>query len=97
MLETSPCPPPHFRTLLRFPIRPPINLTIRAVRPSLLDLRLTGDCCVFDLGGGMIGVCVGEYGLARICGMPLDVPSLNLLLDRTRSRPPRRRSGRRVH
>ena len=62
------------------------------VRPSLLDLRFTGDPWVVDRNDGSFELCLGDYCLAGICGMTFDLPTFNQVLDRMRSRRPRRRS-----
>jgi hypothetical protein len=53
---------------------------IRSVRPSLLDLRFTGDPWVVDHEDGTASVRLDNYRLARIHTMPFDLPSLNQLL-----------------
>jgi hypothetical protein len=63
------------------------------VRPSLLDLRFVGDAWL--LAGDddeSLTLSLGDYPLAAITGLPLDLPSLNSLLDRARHRRPRWRS-----
>lgn len=52
---------------------------LRCVRPSLLDLRFTGDPWVVDHEDGTASVRLDDYLLARIEAMPFDVPSLNQL------------------
>ena len=43
-------------------IRPSdLSVQVRAVRPSLLDPRFTGDPWVVDQGGGNAAVCLDEY------------------------------------
>ena len=42
--------------------------------------------------GGPYVVCVGDSRVAQVPGLPYDLPSFNQVLDRLRSRPPRRRS-----
>lgn len=53
------------------------NLTIRMVRPSLLDSRFSGDPWIVDRGSGPFAICLGNYPLAWIEGLAFDLPSLN--------------------
>jgi hypothetical protein len=57
----------------------PLN-SLRSVRPSLLDLRFTGDPWVVDHEDGTASVRLDDYRLARLQTMPFDLPSLNQLL-----------------
>jgi hypothetical protein len=52
---------------------------LRSVRPSLLDLRFTGDPWVVDHHDGTSSVKLDDYRLARIQTVPFDLPSLNCL------------------
>jgi hypothetical protein len=61
------------------------------VRPSLLDLRFTGDPWIVDHNDGTFKLCLGDYCLVGIAGVTFDLPSFNQVLDRLRSRRPRRR------
>lgn len=61
------------------------------VRPSLLDLRFTGDPWVVDRADGTFSLCLGDYCLARVAGTTFDQPSFNQVLDRLRNRRPRHR------
>jgi hypothetical protein len=60
------------------------------VRPSLVDLRFSGDAWVLDHGGELLTLFLGESPLVGIRGSALDLPSLNQLLDRARHARPRR-------
>lgn len=60
------------------PFVEPANI-LNSVRPSLLDLRFTGDPWVVDHKDGTASVRLDNYGLARIQTVPFDVPSLNRL------------------
>jgi hypothetical protein len=82
---------PQYRVTRRQSIRPEINLSIRPVRPSLLEARLRGDPWVVDLGGDNLALFFSDWRLAALQGLALDVPSLNRWLDRLRNRLPRRR------
>jgi hypothetical protein len=53
---------------------------LRSIRPSLLDVRFTGDPWVVDHEDGTASVRLDNYGLVRIQTLPFDVPSLNQLL-----------------
>lgn len=59
---------------------PQPQVLLRSIRPSLLDVRFTGDPWVVDHEDGTASVRLDDYGLARIQTLPLDVPSLNHLL-----------------
>ncbi|MGH7174093.1 MAG: hypothetical protein ACRELF_09115 [Gemmataceae bacterium] len=62
-----------------------------SVRPSLLDLRFTGDPWVVDHEDGTASVRLDDYRLARIQTVPFDLPSLNQLLLQLRLWQTRRR------
>lgn len=51
----------------------------RCVRPSLLDLRFTGDPWVVDQEDGSVSVRLDNYPLAFVQVAPFDMPSLNRL------------------
>jgi hypothetical protein len=68
-----------------------INLRVPLVRASALNPRLTGDVWGCDEGDGTLAVCQDDKDMARIQALPVDLPSFNHLLDRARSRRPRRR------
>lgn len=65
------------------PIVPPLpisrRLTIRACRPSLIDLRFKGDPWVV-VKERLAAVCLGDFSLGQVSVSPLDVPSLNRVL-----------------
>ena len=65
-------------------------LAYPAVRPSLLDLRFTGDPWVVACGDGGAALCLDGYQLTRLSALPFDLPSFNRALCRLR-RPLRRR------
>src|SRR5437868_6273468 len=61
------------------------------VRPSLLDLRFTGDPWLVDDEAGIASVCLDDYRLAQVCLLSLDVPAFNRLflgMRQSRSRYP---------
>src|SRR3712207_2014073 len=62
--------------------RPPL----RSVRPSLLDLRFTGDPWMADRRDGTASLCLDDYRLAQIGVLSLDVPSFYRSLLRMRQR-----------
>lgn len=68
-----------------------LDLTVRTVRPSLLDHRFSGDPWIVAHGGDTHAVCLGNYPLAWIEELSLDLPSLNRLFCALRRRPPRKR------
>jgi len=78
--------------------RPHLNeviVSFRSIRPSLLDLRFSGDAWVVQPRDGLLVLCLGDSPLARIEALSLDQPSLNSLVDRARHRRPRYRLSRR--
>lgn len=64
---------------------------LRSVRPSLMDLRFTGDPWVVDHEDGTASVRLDDYRLARLQTVPYDLPSLNQLLLQLRQWQTRRR------
>jgi len=70
---------------------PKRGLSLRSVRPSLLDLRFTGDPWVVEHEDGTASVRLDDYRLARIQTGPFDLPSLNQLLLQLRQWQTRRR------
>jgi len=72
--------------LRRSPAR---KLSLRLVRPSMLDLRFSGDPWVEDRGEESFSLCLGDYRLVSIKGLALDLPIFNRLLDDARHRRPR--------
>lgn len=64
---------------------------LRSVRPSLLDLRFTGDPWVVGHEDGTASVRLDNYRLARIHTLPFDLPSLNQLWLQLRQSQIRRR------
>jgi hypothetical protein len=93
---------PHSATSIPIRVRPSrrtgasvLDLRVRTVRPSFLDLRFSGDAWVLDHGEELLDLCLGGSRLAGIRGLPLDLPSLNQLLDRARHARPRWCLGRR--
>ena len=70
--------------------------SVRCVRPSLLDLRFTGDPWVVDQEDGSASVRLDNYPLAFIQAMPFDMPSLNRLFLELRQWQMRRRRSRQL-
>jgi len=68
-----------------------LEFQVRTVRPSLVDWRFTGDVWIIDDGSGNLTVRLGDYELARIMGLALDLPSLNRTLQHVWNRRPRQR------
>ncbi len=52
----------------------------RTVRPSLMDLRFTGDPWVVGRGDGGACLCLDGYQLATLSALCFDLPSLNRTL-----------------
>jgi hypothetical protein len=68
-----------------------VKVSIRPVRPSLLDLRLQGDAWITPVGD-RADVCFGRCVLSSCAALPLDLPGLNAQLQAMRHRSPRRKS-----
>jgi hypothetical protein len=62
------------------------QMGLRMVRPSVLDIRFTGDPWVVDRNDGTFTICLGDTCLAGVRGVTFDLPSFNQVLDRIRSR-----------
>jgi hypothetical protein len=69
--------------------RPPGIPELSVTRPSLLDPRFRCDVYVANEADGYVTLRLGDYALARIAAMDLDVPSLTQILDRLWQRRPR--------
>jgi hypothetical protein len=54
-------------------------------------LRFCGDPWIVMADDGQFALCLGDYSLASINSLTLDLPALNSLLDRVRHRRPRYR------
>jgi hypothetical protein len=63
--------------------------TLRTVRPSLLDLRFSGDAWLVEQTDGLAALCLGGYRLVHVQTLDVDLPTLNVLLDRARRLRPR--------
>jgi hypothetical protein len=64
--------------------------SVRAVRPSLIDLRFKGDPWVVDNQDGTASLCLGAYSALHIAVSPLDLPALNRALSQVRQGQARR-------
>jgi hypothetical protein len=64
------------------------------VRPSVLDLRFRGDAWLVARAEGPASLCLGTFALGEVAALPVDLPTLNRLLQRARQQPPRRRPRR---
>jgi hypothetical protein len=60
--------------------------SVRPSRPSLLDLRFTGDPWIEADGEGVAALCLANFRLAAIALLPLDLPSFNDAFHRLRGR-----------
>ncbi len=89
MLDVSEAPTGLVR--LRRPVCP-----LRSVRPSLVDLRFTGDPWVVDHGDGTASLRLDSYPLVRLRALPLDLPFLNRTLQQLRLWQARRAALRRA-
>jgi hypothetical protein len=67
-----------------------VTVSIRPVRPSLLDLRLQGDPWI-TAHGERAQVYFDQCVLTSCGALPLDVPGLNAQLQAMRHRAPRRK------
>jgi hypothetical protein len=65
------------------------RITLRMMRPSLLDLRFRGDSWLVERQEGTFTLFLGDFCLANIEAVALDLPSLNQTVDRIRHRRPR--------
>jgi hypothetical protein len=52
-----------------------------------MDRRFRGDPWVEDRHDGTLSLCLGNYSLAELQALALDLPHLNQLLDRLRQGP----------
>lgn len=71
------------------------RVTLKAVRPSLTDLRFKEDTWVVRHGADAT-VCLGDYPLGYIAVTPLEMPTLNRILGQIRTGQARRNCLRRV-
>jgi hypothetical protein len=62
----------------------PSTACVRCVRPSLLDVRFTGDPWIVPDEDGSAALCLDGYRLVELRVLALDLPSLNLALNRMR-------------
>jgi hypothetical protein len=69
LVPAAPVPPPATR-----------RITIRACRPSFIDLRFKGDPWVVRKEQQAAVVCLGDFTMGQVTVSPLDVPSLNRAL-----------------
>jgi hypothetical protein len=69
---------------------------LRSVRPSLVDLRFTGDPWVLDHRDGTASLLLNNFRLARLAALSLDLPGLNRLLSELRLWQARRQTLRRA-
>jgi hypothetical protein len=79
------------------PLCPRRPASLRSVRPSLLDLRFTGDPWIVDHRDGTASLCLDDYRLARIEVLFVDVPSFYQVLTRMRQLRSRRRPFQCIH
>src|SRR5262249_5015121 len=65
---------------------PPRKKQLRMVRPSLIDPRFTGDPWIVEGEDGSFALYLGDYCLAGIHGLTIDLPSFNQVFERLRTR-----------
>jgi hypothetical protein len=58
-----------------------------ARRPTVMDRRFRGDPWVEDRHDGTLSLYLGNYCLAALRALAIDLPHLNQLLDRLRQTP----------
>jgi hypothetical protein len=56
-------------------------------RPTVMDRRFRGDPWVEGGEDGTLSLYLGNYPLAELRGLPLDLPHLNRVLERLRHAP----------
>jgi len=82
------------------PLTPPAPIsrraTVRACRPSLIDLRFKGDPWVVAKEQQQAAVCLGDFPMGQVAVSPLDVPSLNRALLQVRFGQARRNYARKM-
>jgi hypothetical protein len=88
---SSPLAIQGYRIMYRLSLQPVFPPTVNAIRPSLLDLHLRGDCWIVARSPELYGLCFDNRPLVYLSVSPVDVSSLNMLVDRLRHRFPRRR------
>jgi hypothetical protein len=71
------------------------RVTVRACRPSLIDMRFKGDPWVV-LDEQRAAVCLGDFPMGQVAVSPLDVPSLNRALLQVRFGQARRNYARKM-
>ena len=71
---------PSLTATVTRPFRPakPSRVTVRATRPSIIDLRFREDAWVVE-DGDRARVCLGNYSLGGLSVTSFDVPALNTL------------------
>jgi hypothetical protein len=91
MPQALPAGSRQVRVIRRQSTHPAVDISVRQIRPSLLEMRLTGDPWILPQGDECLSLRFNDWQLAAIGGAAVDVISLNRLLERLRSRPARRR------
>jgi hypothetical protein len=83
-------PPGQVRILSRRSARHKVTVSIRPVRPSLLDLRLRGDPWIVGHRNQTAGLYFDGTEVHGLAALQLDLPALNGQLFAMRHRLPRR-------
>jgi hypothetical protein len=92
MLSSPPSATQDRRILHRLRAARKFTIHIRTVRPSLLDLRFTGDPWVVGEADGTAALCLDDYRLVGLALSSVDLPSFNQRLFQMRHRRPRPRT-----
>jgi hypothetical protein len=91
MSTAAPARSSQIRVLRRQSLHPTIDVVLRPIRPSLMDLRLTGDPWIGRATDEALSLQFDAWQMTAVRGSSLDLAMLNGLLDRLRSRAARRR------
>jgi hypothetical protein len=91
MTTAAPARSSQIRVVRRQSLRSTINVALRPIRPSFMDLRLTGDPWICRATDGTLALQFDAWQMTLVRGTSLDLAGLNTLLDRLRSRAARRR------
>jgi len=59
-----------------------VDVRVKCVKLSFMDHRFKADAWIVNQTPGRLALCLGDYNLASIAGNPLDVPSMNQMLQR---------------
>jgi hypothetical protein len=91
MLTATPQRSNRIRVLRRQSLRRPTRVAVYPVRPSVLDLRISGDPWISAADEETLSLCFNSWQMTAVRGVCFDLPAFNGILDRLRHRLPRRR------